>query len=53
MNKFEETKRKGDYEIFFPYGTNVSPQIWLCSLFLSVDYYFPTDFDFKIRDLKS
>ena len=51
----KDTERKGVYKILFFsfYGTDVSQQIWLCSLFLSVDYYFPIDFDFKTRDLNS
>lgn len=48
----KETERKRVYKIPPPfYGTDVNQQIWLRSLFLSVDYYFITDFDFKIRDL--
>lgn len=50
-----DTERNGVYKIsfFLFYGTGVSQQIWLYSLFLSVDYYFLTDFDFKTRHLSS
>lgn len=52
----KETERNGVYKIPSSppsYGIDVNQQIWLCSLFLSVDYYFTIDFDFKNRNLNS